>query len=375
MFNIFYFANTNTDFFRRFFIMNKLSTKHFMFFIFCTMVVSLRIYSSVFISEGERNTWIIALFSGILIVLCYLYILEISSYTNTLSINLIYNNSYPKFLSNILLCTFIIGLFVTSVESISSYASSTHTNLFMETPIWFCILFMLVPSCYILTRKFNSILIIVIITGIIAIIGDIIYLALIIKYIDFTKLLPIGNNIFNYDSLKCFFLILGSMSSVMITLPILNYLNDTKHLIKHSFISTLLCIILIDVSLITLIAFFGPQRSANIFYPEYLQSQRIQVVNFIEFGEIFYIFRSVCMFFAKYLISSFGILTILKNKIKNKTLFICLYNIIVFCVSIYLTKDQYIFFNNLNFIQYILIGTFLVIPLITYSIFYIKNKQ
>ncbi|MGN9134654.1 GerAB/ArcD/ProY family transporter [Clostridium sp. HCP1S3_B4] len=355
--------------------MNKLSTKHFMFFIFCTMVVSIRIYSSVFISEGQRNTWIISLFSGILVILCYLYILEISSKTNTLSINSVYNKSYPKLLNKLLLFTFILGLFVTSVESISSYASSTHTNLFMETPIWFCILFMLIPSCYILTRKFNSILIIVLIIGIIAIIGDIIYLALIVKYLDFTKLLPIAYNIFNKNSLKCFFLILGSMSSVMITLPILNYLSDTKHLIKHSFISTLLCIILIDISLITLITFFGPQRSANIFYPEYLQSQQIQIVNFIEFGQIFYIFRSVCMFFAKYLISSFGIITILKDKIKSKTLFVLLYNIIIFCISIYLAKDQYLFFRNLEFIQYIFIGTFLIIPLITYSIFYIKNKQ
>ena len=355
--------------------MNKLSTKHFMFFIFCTMVVSLRIYSSVFISEGERNTWIIALFSGILIVLCYLYILEISSYTNTLSINLIYNKAYPKFLKTTLLCTFLFGLFVSSVESVSTYASSIHTNLFMNTPIWFCILFMLVPSCYILTRKFNSILIIIIITGIISIIGDIIYLSLIIKYLDFTKLFPIGTNIFTFNSLKCFFLIIGSISSVMITLPMLNYLNNTKSLVKHSTIAFLLCIILIDISLITLITFFGPERCSNIFYPEYLQSQQIQIASFIEFGEIFYIYRSVCMFFAKYLISSFGIITILKDKIKSKTLFVLLYNIIIFCISIYLAKDQYLFFRNLEFIQYIFIGTFLIIPLITYSIFYIKNKQ
>lgn len=355
--------------------MNKLSTKHFMFFIFCTMVVSLRIYSSVFISSGKRNTWIIALFSGLIIVLCYLYILEISSSRNTLSIASVYNKAYPKFLSTLLLSTFVLGLFITSVESISSYASSTHTNLFMDTPIWFCILFILVPSCYILTRKFNSILIIVIITSIIAIIGDIIYLALIIKYLDFTKLLPMANNIFNFNSLKCFFLILGSMSSVMITLPMLNYLNDTKSLIKHSFISIVLCIILIDISLITLITFFGPERCSNIFYPEYIQSQRIQIVSFIELGEIFYIFRSVCMFFIKYLLASFGILTILKDKLKNKTLFVCFYNIIIFCLSIFLTKDQYMFFYNLELIQYILIGTFLIIPLITYGIFHIKNKQ
>ena len=96
------------------------------------MVVSLRIYSSIFISAGSRNTWIITLLSGIIMLLCYLYVLEISSSTNTLSITSIYNKAYPKFLKTTLLCTFLFGLFVSSVESVSTYASSTPYKSFYE---------------------------------------------------------------------------------------------------------------------------------------------------------------------------------------------------------------------------------------------------
>lgn len=360
--------------------MNKLSTKHFMFFIFCTIVVSLRLYSSVFIKYGGRDTWIIVILSSLVMTLCYIYILHISQKTNTLSINDIYKNTYPSFIYYIMLGLFCIGLFLASVESVSAYASSLRTNLFINTPIWYSIIFLLLPACYILTRKFNSILIITIITGTLAIIGDIIYIALIIKYLKPLFIFPIMQYGLNTSLINCFFLVLGSLSSVMITIPILKYLNSKENLVKNSLISILLSCLLIDASIFSLITFFGPTRAANIFYPEFIQSQRIQIAHFIEFGEIFFIFRNVCMWFLKYIIASYGLITLLNDKnsplkIKNKYVFICIYNILIFAFSIFLTKEQYLFFDYLEVLQYIFLVILLIIPLLTYTIYNIKFSK
>lgn len=354
--------------------MNKISSKHFMFFILGTCTIALRSYSSIFVRIGGRDTWINSAIASLIILAFMIFILKICIRTNTYDINIIFSNSMPKFLGSIFKFIFAIGLFLVAIESASVESNSVHTNIFLSTPTWYCLLFFLIPAGYILFKKFNAILILVITTVSIAILGDVALIVLVGKYLEFSNLLPVLGTGFTKENLICILLILGSISSMMIAMPFLKYLNKEKGLITDSTLAIIIACLFIITSFMSIITFFGPERAGNIFYPEYIESQSIQIANFFEFGEIFYIFRSVCMWFLKYILSSYGIILLYKDIIKNKKIFISFYSIIVFIISWYLTQNQYYLFYTLKLLQIALLIPFIIVPLISYSMYALKHK-
>lgn len=355
--------------------MNKLSTKHFIFFIFSTILISLKSYSSIFIRSGGKDTWLISFLAILCIFILFIYFLCIYKDTNTFDINTVFLYKQPKSIGYLMMLFFGFGLFLVSIESASVFASSIHTNFFLETPTWYCLLFMVFPSAYLVIRRFNSILIVVLIISSILIVGDIILLLLISRYLDFSYILPVMKDTLTSNNLNCFFLLLGSISSIMISIPFLRYLSDSKKLIKHSTISIVICCFIIISSFISIISFFGPLRGGNIFYPEYVQSQRIQIASFIEFGELFYIFRSVCMWILKYVLATSGIMLLFDKFIKDKRIFIVIYSILIFIISFFITRNQYVLFELLSYLQYIQIFTFIIIPFISFSLYKIRSTK
>jgi hypothetical protein len=176
------------------------------------------------------------------------------------------------------------------------------------------------------------------------------------------------------DKWLCLLEIIGSFSSIAITLPYLRYLDKKESLLKHSSLAIIISCILITFSFVSAITFFSPDRAGKIFYPEYIESQRAQIVGFFEFGELFYIFRSVCLWFVKYILSSYGILLLYKDKIKEKNLFVICYSIAIFTASFILTKNQYFLFYCLRLLQFANLVLFVAIPLIIF--YFIKyNKR
>lgn len=355
--------------------MNKLSTKHFIFFILGVSLIALRSYSSIFIRLGGRDTALIATFASIAFILFVMYLLKICAKTNTYNLTDIFYASSNKFIGNIFLFIFIFGLFLISVESSSVEASSIHTNFFLATPTWYCLLFFIVPAAFVLTKKLNTILIIVIVTVTLTLLGDVLLLVLISGYLNFNFVLPILKDGITANVLSSFILILGSLSSVAIVLPYLKYVNKKDGLIKDSTLATILASLLIISSILSYITFFGPERAGNIFYPEFVQSQRIQIANFFEFGELFYIFRSVCMWFVKYILSSYAIIILLNDKFKNIKVFVIIYSVIIFLSSWYLTKNQFILFDVLKYLQPILLISLGIIPLISFTLYYLRKKS
>ena len=351
--------------------MDKLSTKHFTFFILGSSLIAIKSYSSIFINYGGRDIWLLFLISSLIFLIAFLYLINISK--NNLDIKEVFLslNTFGKFL----LYIFGLGLFLISVESASVLSSSIHSNFFLSTPIWYCLAFFLICTAYVLYKKFNSILILVLITVFSTLIGDIILFILIGKYLDFSYLLPIMNNGITYDKLLSIILMLGSLSSICISLPYLKLLSSKKGLVKHSTIALIICFSIIVSSLISTISFFGPIRAGNIFYPEFVQSQRIQIANFLEFGELFYIFKNVCMWFIKYILASYSIILLFKDRINNKKIFITIYSLIVFIASWYITKNQYYFFQWLKILQLCLLLTLLITPILGFTIYKFKHNK
>jgi len=350
--------------------MNKLSSKHFMFFIITTSTIALISYSSIFINYGGRDTWLISIFASLVIFFYFIFILYICRKTSTYNINEVFSKVLPNKINNILIFIFSIGLFLSALESSCVNANSIHTNYFLHTPTWYCLLFIIIPAAYVLLRNFNSILILVIIIGTFALIGDIILIALLAKSLDFHYLLPIMKNGTTGDKWLCALAITGSLSSLSITLPYLRFLDKKESLLKHSSIAIIISCLLITLSFILALTFFSPYRAGKIFYPEYIASQRAQIAGFLEFGELFYIFRSVCLWFIKYILSSYGILLLYKDKIKKKNLFVIFYSITLFVLSFIITQNQYFLFYSLRLLQFTNLVLFIAIPLIVFIIFY-----
>lgn len=354
--------------------MNKMSTKHLMFLIIAVSIIGLRSYSSIFINYGGRDSGIAAIFACILIYLYLVYLMKLFKRGGNYNFRDIINNSFPKILGKCIIFIFSIALFLSAIESAAIESSSIHTNFFLSTPTWYCLLFILIPGGYILTRDFNSILITTISSVFLVLIGDSMLFLLMAKYLDFSFLLPILENGFDKNLWICLLLIVCSFSSVAIVLPYLNNIEKDKYLIKYSSLAILICSILVTVSFISIITFFGPERAANIFYPEYVASQRVQIASFLEFGEIFYIFRSVFMWLLKYILSSYGIILLYKDIIKNKKLFIVFYSTIVFIASYLLNKNQFFLFNTLEILQFITGAIYIIIPILCLLVYNFKSK-
>lgn len=354
--------------------MDKMSAKHLMFLIIGVSIIGLRSYSSIFINYGGRDSWIVAIVSCVLIYLYFVYLMKLFKRGGNYSFKDIIYESFPKAFGNLIIFIFSIGLFLSAIESASIEANSIHTNFFLLTPQWYCLLFILIPSGYILTKNFSSILTTTIISVFLVLIGDIILFLLMSKYLDFSSLLPILENGSGKNLWICLLEIVCSFSSVAIALPFFSSLKQKESLIKYSSLGILICSILVTVSFISIITLFGPQRAANIFYPEYVASQRVQIASFLEFGEIFYIFRSVFMWILKYILSSYGIILLYKDIIKNKKLFIVFYSAIVFIASYLLTKNQYFLFDTLEILIPITGAIYIIIPLICLLVYNFKSK-
>lgn len=351
--------------------MDKLSTKHFTFFILGSSLIAIKSYSSIFINMGGRDTWLLFLISSLIFSIAFLYLINISKDNLDIKEVFLSLNTFGKFL----LYIFGLGLFFISVESASVLSSSIHSNFFLSTPIWYCLAFFLVCTSYVLFKNFNSILILVLITVFSTLIGDIILFILIGKYLDLSYLLPIMANGISYDKILAIILMLGSLSSICISLPYLKLLSSKKGLVKHSTIALIICFSIIVSSLISTISFFGPVRAGNIFYPEFVQSQRVQIADFLEFGELFYIFKNVCMWFIKYILASYSIILLFKDIINNKKIFIIIYSFVVFIVSWYITQNQYHFFQWLKILQLCLFLTLLITPILGFTIYKFKNNK
>lgn len=53
--------------------MDKLNSKHFVFFILATTIVSLKTYPGIFMKDGGRESWIAISISSALIYAFYIY--------------------------------------------------------------------------------------------------------------------------------------------------------------------------------------------------------------------------------------------------------------------------------------------------------------
>jgi spore germination protein (amino acid permease) len=355
--------------------MNRISSKHFILFIVGVSLISLKTYPSIFINIGGRDTWISTIIASIVFIAILLYIVNIMFKTNSYDINDIFIGSMPKFLGLILLILFSITLFLNALESAAVEVNALHSTLFLQTPVWYALCFFLFPTFFIFAKKLRTILIFVLVCTFYLIINNILFTLFSQKYVNLDNLLPVLGNGFSTNILTTAIYILGCFSAFMIVVPYLRYIYDYKNIRKHSFQAGLIVAVMSVVAIIGIISAFGPLRAANIFYPEFVLSQRLELAGFIEFGEVFFIIQTVLGFFVKYILATYSLLIIFHKYIKNKPLFIGIYSFIIFSLAVYFGGNNYYLYFLLKYMQIVNLSGFILIPLIVFSLYKIKSKK
>ncbi len=357
--------------------MNKLSAKHFIFFIIGVAFISLKTYPSIFINLGGRDTWICALVASLIFILYVSYIINICKVTNTYNINHIFKSSLPKLLGNAFLFVFAIGLFLASLEAATVEANAIHSTFFIETPVWYVLIFFLLPSVFLLSKNIRTLLIFILISLSSLLFNEILFFVLTQKYKNIAYMLPVLSSGITKDFIITTLLILGSMCSFVIVLPFLKNVKETKSIKKHSITAAIIVSIIVVISILEVITFFGPLRGSNIFYPEFIMGQKIELAGFLEFGELFFLYQTVVGSFIKYILCSYGIMLIYEKYISYKKVFILLYTSIIFALGTIIGRSNLLLYDLLKHYQIINLLLFLVLPLIIFTLHYLKanNKK
>ncbi|MEG1482419.1 GerAB/ArcD/ProY family transporter [Clostridium sp.] len=355
--------------------MNRLSSKHYVFFLLVVSLVSLRGYSSIFLKIGGRDTWLAALIAGLIFILYAFFIFYVSKKTSTYDIRDVFNETYPKIVSNFLLLLFSVGLFLDSIESAAAQCDSIHSNIFIETPIWYCLLFFIIPGMYLITKRIDTLVVVIIFTVLVAIGSDIITEIFTAQYQHPLNCLPILPNGFTNDFLMCIAMSLGSFCSIAIVFPFLRYVNKNEHLVRNTTLTTLVIVVIVVFSFFMLVATFGRIRSGNISYPEFVAAQRIQIKGFIEFGDLLFFMRTIPIWLVKYVLCAVSILYLFKDKFTNKRIFAVIYSIAAYICAYLVGKNHFLLFEFLKYYQFVVLALLGIVPFLTYLIFFIKWKK
>ena len=354
--------------------MEKITSKHFIFFIIATLSATLFNYPSLFIRLGGRNTWIFSIIASLIFFFFAILVLSIVKKNNAYKFDEVCYITLGKPLGTLFLVVFSIGLILVCIESASVSSSAIHTNIFIGTPIWYSLVFFIGTTLFISKNGFKSVLITSIVSISIASSLAVLIGVLSIKYTDLLRLLPILKDTTGTMWISSILSQIGALSSFFILLPFLKRIDDNINLRKVSLITIPLVLFCLVFFIVNLISSIGAERSGNIFYPEFIQAQLIYFGGFIENGDILTMVISLLLWTIKYVIAIFSLYSIWEDKFKNKLTFLSIISIIVYISSLFLAKNVYTLFNILPYYQYISFVVFFFLPILIYGLYPLRKK-
>lgn len=249
-----------------------------------------------------------------------------------------------------------------------------HTNMLLETPTWFLLLFFLLPAAYTVSRDKVSIVSVTMIGIILICMAGINLAMLTAKYKRLDLLFPIFENGITPGFLISIVEIFGLYASVSITLPYLEDITDNKRLLKHSLIGMLIIAQMEIIAIAGVISSFEIDYLKTMAYPKLLQTQLVQFARFMESGELFVMLQILGGWYLKYAVSFYALLRtlhLLKISYRGNILII---SSIVFVISYIISDNLFVLFRYLNIYTYFCIFNFGLVPTVMAVIFYMKKS-
>lgn len=359
--------------------MDKFSFGHIFFLICAVSIASQKTYPEIFMNLSGRDSWIANAIACVIMIIFFDYIIKICVKNNCYSIVKIFNAAFGRFLGKLFLNIFIFVMFLSLVESASVESSVIHTNMFIESPIWYIALFVVLPGLYVVKNGKYSVMIVVMICMSISIFNGINLGILTAKFKEYKRLFPVFENGLNINFFVSIIKTIGMYSSICIVLPYLTCLKSSKGLRKYSLIGNIFVSQMIVVSTVGLLATFNVERANTMAYAKLIQTQLVSYFGFIANGEFYVIFQTIASWFAKYIATFFAIIILLReSKVKNMSGFNIIQIILtaaVYAACYYSARKLLVLFNLLNIYIYICVGVFFILPILAFTLFNLRSKS
>jgi spore germination protein (amino acid permease) len=345
-----------------------------MFIISGVSIVSMKTNITILLSLAGRDTWIAIGIASFIATFFLIYVTSIMHKTSCYDVVEIYKRALGNKIGSILIFFTSIVAVLTLIECASVEASAMHTNLFIETPPWYFILFFVLPAIYSVKKGLAPLVNITIIGVCCAIFAGINLVLLTAPYKDYKHLLPILEEHLNIKFILAIILSLGFYGSSFLVLPFFKYVVDKNKLKKYTLIGFFFVFQMHMVSSIGAIAAFGPARASNMIFPKLIQTQEISLFGFLESGELFVLFQVVGGWFVKYIITFYVLRELLRSFNLGGNFIIYLISGIVIISSYFISSNFKTLNNALYLHGYISFIGFILLPFFVYTIFKIRNK-
>ncbi|MDF2567623.1 MAG: hypothetical protein K0R90_1079 [Oscillospiraceae bacterium] len=156
--------------------------------------------------------------------------------------------------------------------------------------------------------------------------------------------------------------------------PYLKGIENKEHITKFSVFAMLFVIQIEIVSMIGCITMFGIERNNELIFPKITQTQTVSYFGFMEAGELFVMLQIIAGWFMKLCITFYALLQLFDQiGVKNKFR-IYIVAVATFVISFFASSNLLNLFDLLDYLLYIQLFNFVVMPLIGCVICLIKDK-
>ncbi|SCY06611.1 endospore germination permease [Alkaliphilus peptidifermentans] len=355
--------------------MDQINSKHVPFFILATIIVSAKTYPTIYTKNGGRESWIAMIIASIIMTLFLVYVIKASLKHNCFNLYDIYTSALGKPMGNIFIGFLLLTLFLTLVESAAVYSNALHNHLLMDTPVWFFLLLFLTSTLYTVKKDLVAIIIVTLIGIVLVTISGINLAILTVKYKEVAYLLPVFERGVTIGFIKSIGQILGLFAGVIVIFPLLKRLGDTKNLLLYVVIGLLFALQIHIVSLTGLFMTFDVHFINYMTYPNLFQTQLVSHFRFLEMGELFVMLQIVGGWYLKYVITFYGLLSILREMKQKSKYWVYGISIVVAICAYFAGDNLFLLFKLLNYYTYIVLVNFFVIPLFVFGIFSKRGLQ
>lgn len=358
--------------------MDILNFKHFFFIMCASGIVSLKTYPEIFMRDSGRDSWVAIIIAGLILIICFDYITRIWINRKCNSLKDVFEIGLGKFFGKIFLIIFTLMIFFTVVECASVETSVIHVNLFIESPQWYILLFILLPGLYVIKKGKNAVIIVIMVAMVISILNGINLYFLTYPFKKYNRLFPIFVKGIDFNFFIGTIKSLGLFSTLAISLVYLSQVKNTKQLRKCVLIGLIFIVQMIFISINGLLTTFTVERANVIIYPKLIQTQLISYFGFIASGEFYVIFQVLAGWFAKYVLTFFALMNLLKElniqKLINMEVLPYCITAIVYALSFEVSYNLVELLKILNIYSYVCLINFLLMPIAVFTVFAIRTR-
>lgn len=310
-----------------------------------------------------------------LILLFIYFVTAVIRKTGAHNLAVVYSKTLGKVGGGIFYLLFMITVLFTAFESSGAEANVMQEGFSIDTPVWIFIVMSSLSAVYIARKGVSAVTMVSVIAIILISLSGMLLAVLTQGYKEIKYIFPI----LEFGLTRGFFIsilkILGALSCVSIFIPYINNVDNRKKLTKHSVIALLFVCQIIIFSMLGVITSFGVDRAENLVYPKLTQTQMISAFKFMEAGELFVMLQVVGGWFIRLVVCFFALTELirmwgLKSKYTEYVL-----GALTILFSYLFSRNMFDMFKMMDYLLYIQLVNFLVIPLIIYSVFYFKHKR